>query len=79
MSNSYDNKVKSSSNNAADRIIENLPDFTRKYFNAIRLTKSPRTRAQYAYDMNRFFNWLWKQAGFKKANHITIQAKDIFD
>lgn len=79
MSDSYDNKVKSSSNNAADRIIENLPDFTRKYFNAIRLTKSPRTRAQYAYDMNRFFNWLWKQAGFKKANHITIQAKDIFD
>lgn len=79
MSDTYDNKVRSDSNATADRIIAALPDFSRKFFNSIRLTKSPRTRAQYAYDMQRFFTWLFEQAGFKECNHVTVQAKDIFD
>lgn len=79
MSNTYENEIKTISNSKADVIVQQLPDFSRKYFNSIRLTKSPRTRLQYAYDMNRFFDWLWAQEGFKNVNKVSIQAKEIFD
>lgn len=79
MSNTYENKVKSDNNQKADEIVATLPDFCRKYFNSLRLNKAPRTRHQYAIDIQRFFNWLKIQAGFINENILTMTAHDCLD
>jgi len=63
----------------ADGIIDTLPSFARKFFNHIQQEgMSPRTKLQYAYDMQRFFAYL-ENGGFKGMNHASATAADVLD
>ena len=64
----------------SNEIISTLPVFAKKFFNHIKgQGLSPRTKLQYAYDMQRFFGFIEKSAGFKNVNIKTAAASDIMD
>jgi len=61
-------------------IIATLPDFSRKFFNHIKgQGMSPRTKLQYAYDMQRFFRFIENSAGFRNTDLKTCTAADVLD
>lgn len=61
-------------------IKDRLPAFTSKFFNHLRdQGMSPRTRQQYAYDMIRFFDFIFAQAGFTNVEVKTCSASDVLD
>ena len=64
----------------AKEIIDTLPGFAAKFFNHIKnLGQSPRTRLQYAYDMQRFFKFLENSAGFRNVDLKTKTASEVMD
>ena len=61
-------------------IIATMPGFAKKFFNHIKgQGMSPRTKLQYAYDMQRFFSFLEKSAGFKNENMKNMTASELMD
>lgn len=75
--NAYNEDITNISNQKAETIIADLPNFCKKYFNSIKLTKAARTRLQYAYDLQRFFKWLSQQAGFKDVDMNVCTAQEL--
>ena len=60
-------------------IIDNdLPDFTRKYFNSLIDVKTSSTRLAYAYDIRMFFQWLQGSAGFRDMD-LKAEPASILD
>ena len=65
MSEEYVNELKLKTLEDADRIIDTLPDFSKRFFLHLKQKgKSPRTILQYAYDLRLFFAFLRGSAGF---------------
>lgn len=61
-------------------IVNEMPDYMRKFFSHLKgQGMSPRTRLQYAYDLNRFYSYLSSSPGFKSENIKTLTAHDILD
>ncbi|MBR6352355.1 MAG: tyrosine-type recombinase/integrase [Firmicutes bacterium] len=64
----------------SNEIIAKLPGFAKKFFNHIKgQGMSPRTKLQYAYDMQRFFKFLENSAGFKDTNFTSCTAAEVMD
>ena len=77
MSDNYQDQVKLTMNERADALVEKMPYFAAKFFDNIRTSKSPRTRLQYAYDINKFFNYLAGTPGFKNKDIQTMSASEV--
>lgn len=58
MSDTYQQQVNDKCEIKINEVVKELPDFCKKYFYNLKLTKAPRTRLIYAYDTKRFFDWL---------------------
>lgn len=59
-------------------ILDDLPDFVKDYFVSRRANTQTRTRLAYAYDINKFFNWLCSSFPyFMKKDKKEIKIKDL--
>ncbi len=64
----------------SNKIISALPRFCIKFFNHIKgRGMSPRTKLQYAYDMQRFFRYLKDSPGFKNVDLKNCTASEVLD
>lgn len=64
----------------ADDLISSLPDFSRRFFQSLRLQNmSERTVLQYAYDINKFLDYLKSSAGFKSIDFSSASPEDVLD
>lgn len=77
--NEYQKQVEETCNAKTSEILEQLPDFIKKYFYYLKITKQPRTQLQYARDLKRFFDWIASSDAFKNENIYSMTAHDILD
>jgi len=76
----YQIEVETKLNDQVDRLLKELPSFSKKFFYNLRSQNmSQRTRVQYAYDMKRFFDWIKESPAFSNINYKTCTAADILD
>lgn len=62
----------------ANRIVSHLPRFCKQYFDHLKnINRSQRTQVQYAYDLQRFFEYLLKQKLIKKIDYTHASAEDV--
>ena len=76
----YQSELTIKLNNQAEDVIKELPHFCRKFFNHLKgQGSSPRTILQYAYDINKFFEYLYSAGGFKKDAIRNVPASEVLD
>ena len=81
MSEEYVNELKLKMLEDADRIIDTLPDFSKRFFLHLKQKgNSPRTILQYAYDLRLFFAFLRGSAGFTNNESFdAMTASEMLD
>ncbi len=81
MSKQYQDQLQDEINYKADELVSALPEFCHKFFDHMKtVDRSARTRLQYAYDLQRFFSYEQKQAGFADMNIYSVsKASDVLD
>lgn len=76
----YQDELYMKLDNQSNEIIAEMPGFAKKFFNHIKgQGMSPRTKLQYAYDMQRFFAFLRNSAGFRDTNMKNMTAAELMD
>ena len=76
----YQDELTIKLNQQTQEVINELPSFCQKFFDSIKEKgQSPRTMLQYAYDLGRFFDYLYSAGGFKKDTIRHATASEVLD
>lgn len=77
---SYRDEIYIQSNKRTDELLKEMPEFSKKFFISLNQKGfSPQTIQQYAYDLNKFFNWISDGAFFRGRELKFLPSWQVLD